>query len=219
MRRNDLLLLLLALGPACVEPPDGDDSGPATCDITIDETWPLGGAQDVYHRDSLEFTLSEPDPDALVVAEFPGEQSFIGEGEIVLYTPAEPLEPDQDYTVGLDYCHGSPRIDFHTSTYGLDLEEDSDLVGSTFAVDLTSGRFGLGATMAEGLSAFFDRAILFQILGAWPGGIALRVAISEPIGSGGAQDPCYRTTEFADLATEQAPFFGFELADFVLGAQ
>ena len=45
------------------------------CDIVITGTWPADGAVGVYNRDPIEFTLSDPVPNAVVVADFDGTQT------------------------------------------------------------------------------------------------------------------------------------------------
>lgn len=139
------LLPLLVLS-GCTDPILPRDVEP-TCETTIPSTWPDNGATGVYHRGAVEFTLSEPDPTAVVVADFDGVQSTRDGGLVVVYTPTEPLEPLTTYEVSLDYCRGTPSISFTTSALGSALMDDVDLVGRVYAADMTD--LGLGHRLGQ----------------------------------------------------------------------
>lgn len=203
---------------ACAPGPAGQDSGEGMvdCDVTIDETWPAQGATDAYWRDAVEFRLSGPDSTALVVADFDGAQSWEDDGTSLVYTPDAPLEPSSSYTVGLDYCHGSPSITFETSSYGLPIEDPEALPGQAYLVDLTAGRFVTGGSMAEGLSMFFTRSILFEVLSVGHDELSIRAGVSTARGE--AQDPCYLSVDIDEVDGEEAPYFELSIEDFTFGA-
>lgn len=216
-----LLLTTLLVGCfAPAEAPEDDsalDDDTVDCDIVIDATEPFDGQVDAYWRAPLVFTFSEPDPTAQVDAPFPGTETWDETGTVLTFTPDAPLEPAQDYTVGVDFCHGSPQIDFRTSAYGAPIDNPGALIGQTFAVDLAAGRFLDGAGIAEPLSSFFNRSVLFEVVGMGPGGLDLRVGVSTASGAL-AQDPCFGTVDLEGLDASDAPFFAFDVEDFVFGA-
>ncbi len=189
------------------------DSGP-TCDITIDSTDPSQGSTDHYFRGPLLFELSEPDPTATVVAPFAGTQTV--DGDYVIFTPDEPLKPDTDYAVTFDYCHGAPEIAFSTSSLGAPVEDTSSLVGRTYAVDFSEGRFIEGDEIGELLSTFFGRRLLVQVLDYRDEGVDLRVAVSKVVSD--QQEPCRRTTDLEGLDITASPYFSFATDEFSFGA-
>lgn len=184
-----------------------DPSEPAApaCDITIVETVPADGASDAYHRGPIEFHLSEADPTATVVADFPGVQSTRDEGRVVVFTPTDPLEPGATYAVGLDYCHGSPTIAFTTSDYGEALAID-DLVGRTYVVELADARFPAGESIADLVASVFTDRLLVGIVAVTGDEVELRIALPAE-GDEIAQDPCIRTVELPAGWFAEAPYF------------
>jgi len=209
-------LAALAGSSACVEVPDlGTDAGP-TCTVSVDSTWPIDGAQDFYHRSALEFELSEPDPTAVVAAEFPGEQAVSADGLWISYLPDEPLEPETVYEAGLDYCHGSPRISFSTSELGLPVESGATMLGRTFELDLTSGRYLQSSDVAQAFSAAFDRTVLFEVQFDEGAGLGVLAGMSDGGEGSVSQDPCQPTSSSLQVDNDEAPFFSFRLDEFEL---
>lgn len=204
-----MLFALLACAPADLP----GDSGP-TCDVTIDSTDPSDGAVDHYFRGPLLFELSEPDPTAVVVASFPGTQTV--DGNYVVYTPDEPLDPNTEYTVGFDYCHGAPEITFMTSDLGESVEDTEALLGNTYAIDFSEGRFLEGDDIGELLSTFFGRSLLIQVLAYDEDGMDIRVAVSER--GGDDQEVCRRTLDIEGMDITESPYFSFQTDEFSFGA-
>jgi hypothetical protein len=204
-----MFLLLMACAP---EDALGDSA--PTCDVTIDSTDPSTGSLDHYFRGPLLFELSEPDPTAQVIAPFAGTQTV--DGDYVVFTPDEPLEPDTDYTVVFDYCHGAPEISFSTSSLGAPVEDTSALVGRTYAIDFSEGRFLEGDDIGELLSTFFGRSLLIQVLSYDEDGVDLRVAVSRTGST--QQEPCRRTTDLEGMDVSESPYFSFATDEFSFGA-
>ncbi len=131
---------------------DVDSDTDSDCSTVIESTFPVDGSRDAYYRGSIEFELSGEDPSAEVEAPVDGTQSLRGERTVV-FTPDEPLEPDTDYAFTLRYCGGSGETEFRTSEIGTPLDAADDLVGATFAIDLSAGRWvepaGVGSLLAQ----------------------------------------------------------------------
>ncbi len=196
------------------------DSGEpaASCDIELSNTQPYEGQRDFYWRDAFVFEFSDVDSTATVQFEAPGTATWDDTGTVLTFQPDAPLSPNTDYTVGVDFCRSNPELTFHTSDFGTPIADPSALMGQTYAVALNEGRFIEGTGIAEPLSIFFNRSVYFQVLGVSASGLDLRVAVSgaptDPLG----QDPCFATTDLTGLDASAAPFFQFDVGDFVLGA-
>lgn len=222
------LAVAVALGFFACAPtiPKEADSGPAAtsttetvdCDVVLEETTPFDGQTDTYWRDPFTFSFSEPDPTATVVFDPSGTATWDDSETTLTFTPAAPLAPNTDYTVGIDFCRSSPELSFRTSELGSPITDPASLVGRTYAVDLSAGRFVEGAGIAEPLSAFFNRSVLFQVTHLDATGLDLRVAVSGTPTDPAGQDQCFATIDMVDLDPSEAPFFAFDLDDFVLGA-
>jgi hypothetical protein len=202
-----LPLLLLACQPS--DPTDDTHVvGPGDCEVGIESTYPTDGATDAYYRGAVEFSLSEADSSAMVFADFEGVQTTEDDGLTVVFTPSEPLEPLTSYEVGLDYCRGTPTIDFTTSTYGLPLEDPAALLGSTWAYDLRDARFYQAGYLGDLLQTFAERVGLVSVVGIEGDTIDLRLAVAddnEPPG----QDYCARTMEVEAVDFSDTPYLQF----------
>jgi len=212
---------LLALLPASCAPVDVSDnisdSEPPTCEVTIESVWPEDGANDAYYRSPVEIRLSEPDPTLSVSFEPSGELSTLDGGTTVLFAFDQPLQPDALYDYQVDYCHGAPSFSFTTSSYGAPVVNPQALLGHTFLVDLTSGRFTEGEGVGDTMSLFFTRGVLVQVVSVEDDEMTLILGVSTPLQGPVAQDPCFFTTEVTAAASE-SPFFELDIADFVFGA-
>ena len=176
---------------------DSYTNGVPTCDITVDATWPLQDAMDFYYRDTFEFNLSAPDPDARIIFGMPGTQTVEENGLKIVFTPQSPLTPNTDYEVALDYCYGSPTIAFSTSDLGEPIDNPASVLGRTYEVDLREARFIDNPGVADFLTSWLDRTLLFQVTDYNDGEIALRMAIADLYG---AQDVCYRSFDIDGIS-------------------
>jgi hypothetical protein len=177
------------------------------CGLGI-EPWPANGATDAYYRADIEFELDDPDPEMTPVVtladdlgDVPGDTWFSEDMETVYFTPAVPLEPQTTYAATITTCNGPATVAFTTSELGLPLEVD--IVGQTWAVDLTQGR----VLRPEGVGD-----IIFEL------GVPLvLVEVQEVDGSlelmgalaldDGTQDPCTPTIPFPSADFGDSPFF------------
>jgi hypothetical protein len=211
-------MLLFAALLGC--PNDTDTSFEDTsvdCPVTIDKTHPLDGATDAYYRSAIEFHLSEPDPTALVIADFDGIQTDRGGGSIILFTPTAPLDPETTYTVGLEYCRGAPSIEFTTSALGTALTDPAALVGRTFTLDMLQARFVAGAEVAATAATLFDRNLLASVLGLDGDWLRLRLgkALADDTGN---QDFCARTVDLPPADVSNLPWFHLLTDELQFGA-
>ena len=187
------------------------------CPITIDKTHPLDGATDGYYRGAIEFHLSEPDPTALVIADFDGIQTARAGGSTILYTPTVPLDPETTYTVGLEYCRRAPSIEFTTSSLGTTLTDPSSLVGRTFTLDMLQARFVAGAEVAATAATLFDRNLLASVVGL--DGDWLRMRIGGALGDDPEnQDFCARTVDLPAADVTNLPWFHLLTDELQFGA-
>ncbi len=174
-----------------------------TCDTTIPETWPVDGDPGVYHRSPVEFTLSEPDPSAAVIA----EQTTRNDGLTVVYTPTDPLDPLTTYEVGLEYCRGTATIDFTTSELGQDLQGEFDLEGRVYLADFNTVRHVTGDGVADVISTFLGDYVLLEVIEASEHVLQLRVALAIEDSEGFVQDPCGVTVDLPEADFNAMPYF------------
>lgn len=189
-----------------------------TCETTIPATWPVDGAVGVYHRGAIEFTLSEPDETATVLADFDGVQSTRADGLVVVYTPTEPLDTNTTYTVSLDYCRGTPSISFTTSELGEPLAESAQVLGGVYAADFTAVRFLSGDGVGQVIRTFIGDELLLQVVQASDHVFQLRAALVDLESSTLAQDPCATTALLPESDFSDQPWFEHAAADVVLDA-
>ena len=209
-----IFYLVVPFGVACDAKSGADLSQdePPTCDAVVESTWPADGTTDAYYRDRIEFHLSGPDQYATVIAPVDGDQSFENDGKTVVFTPSEPLEPDTEYELGLDFCQGEPTLSFSTSVLGQPLEVPSDLIGATFVLDPTEARFSETGGVGKVLAHLYGRPFLLQFIDFEDGVADVRLAVGIDGGAPYIQDECYRTLDL----------FGVDLsndADFVFAEE
>lgn len=198
------MFLLFTLACTDAEPVD---SAPV-CFTTIDATDPANGAVAHNYREPIVFTLSEPDPTASFQADFAGTTRLADEGLTLIYDLDEPLEPEHDYEITLDYCRGSAAIAFTTSSLGSPMDDPSSLVGAGWAIDPAEGRYIDGEGVGEVMSSFFGRSILVEVLSYDGDTMDIRAGVSE-VGKSD-QEFCRRTNDIVGLDTSQLPYFTFE---------
>jgi hypothetical protein len=201
---NRILIVIPFVTLACTGA--STDSGAANtgnqdCDTTVDATWPENGAADFYFRDAIEFTLSDPDPSAEVIFSRSGSQSTSDDGLTVIFTPDQPLPPSTEFEAALDYCYGSPTIEFSTSELGEDLENPLAIAGKTYRVDLADARYTENPGVAGFLMGWLNRDLLFHISDIQDGALSLRLALAGEEAEDG-QDLCYRTFDIEGMTLE-----------------
>ena len=199
---NRVIHCLIAMGiTGCGEDESSasDQDQSQECDVVVEGTWPSDGSTEAYYRDSVEFYLSDADRYAKVIADFSGVQSFEDDGRTVVYEPDEPLSPSTDYSVALDYCFGQPSIEFATSSLGLPLSDPESLVGATFLLDPTDGRFTDEGRVGEVLAGLYGRSLLVQFIDYDEGIVDVRLAVAEQHPGNPTQDECYRTLDLSSV--------------------
>ncbi|MFT5682690.1 MAG: hypothetical protein ACI8RZ_003614 [Myxococcota bacterium] len=209
MRIQNLCLSVFLLTAACS---DGKDTGPVEevqgdCDISITKTWPADGATGVYHRDPIEFTLSEPDSTATLEADFTGTQTISEDGLLISYTPDPPLDPDTTYTVTMSYCFATPQVSFTTSSLGTPLESGVSLGGMTWLQDPSEGEYTQGSGLVANMAAVFDRALLVAVSASDGSSMDWRLGVADEAEE--LQDECFRTIDVEGIDLSEPPFFQF----------
>ena len=177
------------------------------CDVQVANTVPSNGAGDVYHRDAISFSLTSPDPTAVILADFPGTQSVSDDGMTIYYVPDQPLEPSTTYKVALDYCYAQPEIRFTTSELGEPLESDLDLLGLSWIVDPVGGEYLEGSGFAALMGSVFDRDLVVQVTDVDGPELTMRLGVANE--SGSAQDECFRTVEVTAVDLTEEPYLQF----------
>jgi len=154
----------------------------------------------------VEFQLTEPDLTAIVVADFDGVQSTRGDGSVLVYTPTVPLQPETRYTAGLEYCHGTPEIEFTTSSMGKPIDDPQSLVGNMYSINMLNARFLAGKEVAETATSLFDRRLLASVTSVDGDWLHLRIgkASEEDIHR---QDYCARTVDLPAANFTNTPWF------------
>ncbi len=211
------MLLFAALLGCPGDPSSQPEDTSVDCPVTIDKTHPLDGATDAYYRGAIEFHLSEPDPTALVIADFDGIQTTRGDGSTLLFTPTVPLAPNTTYTVGLEYCRGAPSIEFTTSSLGADLTDAAALPGKTFTMDLLQARFVAGDEVSATAATLFDRNLLATILGLEGDWLRLRIGVARE-DDPESQDFCARTVDLPAADVTHLPWFHLLTDELQFGA-
>ncbi len=204
------MFLLLSCAEPETTPTDTAQTDPVTCDTTIQETWPQAGAVDVYYRDTISFTLTEPDATAQVVADFEGVQSVSEDGLVVSYSPTDPLAPSTDYTVALDYCHGNAEIAFRTSAFGEPLDEGLDLNGYTWGFTLADAHSVEPAQVGELAANFFSNTLLLGVVDVDGETVDMRMAVATA--GADTQDWCAQTFDIQGIALD-GPYFDTSVRD------
>ncbi|MBN1334522.1 MAG: hypothetical protein JXB39_01020 [Deltaproteobacteria bacterium] len=205
--------LALTLSACTAQEDTGGETGTTACGVTVDKTIPENGSTDAYYRASVEFWLSDPDPEGDPTVTLSGPSGDVtgatwisDDGEIVRFQPSTPLDPSTEYASKLQYCSGDAIIGFQTSALGTPLSVD--LVDRTFHLDLTTARFVEPATFGALLGMYLNVDILVGVLAADPGHTldvigAVTVSDSDPP----VQNFCMPTIAFPQADFSEAPWF------------
>jgi hypothetical protein len=126
--------------------------------------------------------------------------------DTVYFTPDEILEPSTTYTATLDYCSGSPSIDFTTSSLGASLEGGVDITQQTYRLDLQSGRVVVPEGVGAVLQDYLDFQILVQPTAVENDTISMVGALASEVDND-FQDYCDPTIDFPVADFSDAPYF------------
>mgnify|MGYP006928191190 CR=1 FL=1 len=137
---------------------DDDDNG---CQDIL-EFFPADGETAVYYRTAIEFTLESTDGSEVITVDGATGTSTIVDNKVV-FTPDTVLSPSTSYNVTLDWCGGPTSTTWTTSAVG-GAADEADLIGSTFALDLGSGRFVTPAGIGPLIQQQLEQPILIGVV-------------------------------------------------------
>ena len=225
MGTSHLPIIALAILASCSKSAmkEGDTGSQSSadapsCEITVNRTAPVDGANDHYYLDPIVFELSAPDETAQILTDIPGDTLWSDDGRTLTFKPRDPLAPMTTYSVTLDYCYASPEIVFSTSQYGTALEASADLEGAVYMLDFTSGDYTMGDNAGELMNAVFQWPILVQLLDTDGPYLDAMAAIGEKDTQTPAQNMCARTLLVDQLSTATLPLLSGGMNDEVFGA-
>ena len=217
MTFSTLATATLVLLFSCTNNGSDFEAGPTgDCDIVVSNTWPADGATGVYNRHPIEFTLSSPDPTAVVLADFPGTQVTSEDGLTITYIPDDPLETNTTYDVALEYCYATPQIRFTTSTLGEPLNDDLALQDVSWVLDPLAGEYLEGYGLASTMAAVFKRDLMAQVTEEYGSELTMRLGVADNAGQ--SQDECFRTIEATEIDFSGEPYLEFYTPKMTFGA-
>lgn len=182
------------------------DTHTGPCDVLVSRTYPSEGAVDAYYRSSVEFTLSEPDPTAIIQTSIPGAQSTSADGLTVAWTPAAPLTPNTAYSATLHYCHGDVTVNFQTSDLGSPVVNPAGLVGAVYKLDLAGARWVEPAAAGPLLAAeLADRPLYLTVSGLSGTTIDLYGEMGRAVRPSTEPDYCLPTLDFPSTSFTASP--------------
>jgi len=197
-------LSLTACGKSADDTADSSDPG---CGVEVRATYPGNQSTDFYYRGYIEFQLSQPDETAVLSIDgVDGVSTLNSRMDTVFFTPDENLEPATTYTASLDYCSGSPSIEFTTSSLGASLESEVDITQQTYRLDLQSGRVVVPEGVGAVLQDYLDFQILIQPTTVENDSITMLGALASDLDNN-YQDYCDPTIEFPIADFSDAPYF------------
>ncbi len=223
------LFISLAAALACTGDKGTDtagsvDSGTTTgdqgCGVEIDDTYPVLEATDMYYMSNIEVELSDPDETATLTlqdsagADVPGTLTV--DDDTLTFDPTDPLQASSSYTAVLTYCGSETPVEigFMTSSLGGELEGgDSSVLGQTYALDISSGKFVEPPGVGDLLGGLIEFNILIGIRSVENGELGIRGAISDEGST--SQDYCTSTLDdFPPADFSNAPYFEIPEGDF-----
>jgi len=211
--RNLLLVAPAALLAACGgKTTDTGDTAPQGCGVTIYESVPTTDAADHYYRAPVEFHLTGADDTAVASltdasgAAVSGTSSLSGDSTVVYFAADSELSPSSTYTAGLTYCSGDASVAFSTSSLGGALE--SDILGNTYALDLSAARFVKPEGVGVLLQQYVTQEILAGVTNVVSGeALSMLGAIAEEGSDPTTQDYCTETFDFPTADFSEEPYF------------
>jgi len=213
MLRNCWILSALALAIttslalACAPAGDDDDTVPDPDAPVVTDLSPGPGDIDFFYQAPLwaEWNVA---PEGAGYALAMGTESISGttdtrsSGRVLSFTPDAALLPSASYTSTISWnSPDSPlTFEFQTGAYGNVVDDESNLIGRTFNLDLASADFveppGVGPILQSSIG---DTAILFSPTGfVDSSNTAMHIlgAVGEVISGEVSQDPCAQTLGF-----------------------
>lgn len=183
-----------------------------TCATSIVETLPYPDSVDVYYRSTIQFELSEEEPNAHII--LTSDEEIVDgtvtlNNQIVTFKPSTPLQPNTGYTAALSYC-GSIEpvsVSFSTSNLGTEVEGGiAALQDRSYAVDLNFGQVIQPTGVGDFLQTLLENQFLFDVQTIMGTEAAVRMALSKPEST--EQNFCVPTIEdFPIVDLSQTPFF------------
>ena len=207
MIRLALPIVALSLVSCGKSADDTADTSASTCGVEVRATYPSSDSTDFYYRGFVEFQLSQPDETAVLSIDgVSGVSTLNSRMDTVYFTPDETLESNTTYTATLDYCSGSPSIDFTTSSLGSSLEAGVDITQMTYRLDLQSGRVVVPEGVGAVLQDYLDFQILIQPTAVENNTISMVGALASEVDND-FQDYCDPTIDFPVADFSAAPYF------------
>lgn len=211
--------LALATVIGCSGDKDGDDTsgdggttsdgGTGACEVEISSTFPVDGETSAYYRTTVDFKLSDADPDGTPSVTLSGTSGDVGgtttaseDGKTVTFTPSAALESGATYTATIDFCRGQDSISFTTSSLGAPLTAAID--GKAYKVDLGGADFVEPAGVADLLLGQLENDILLGVVSSSPD-LQMIGAISMTGTSD--QDMCTESIDFPPADFSGSPYF------------
>ena len=216
-----LLMLVACSGKDSDTGPSGDDTAPPDCEAIAVEADPADGADDVYYRGSVTFTLDAADDTAVVSVEGPDGAvdgaSAWADAQSVVWTPSAPLAPDTSYTATLAYACGEESATWTTSSTGTPVVE-ADIVGGSWLLDFGSGVFTEPGDIGDVVQSNLRVDMLLGVVDISGDTVTIRGAPAAEDGSG--QDACAPSLEFPEPADFSAnPYFSAGTEEATITAQ
>lgn len=215
-----IALLLVLVG--CAEDTDSGiiedtawwpDTGDTDCDDYIVRTWPDDGDDDWYWR-APPTVLARTDAQEAYAARLLDADGELIETETVWVENSfrvvfdGALDPLAGYMLQVADCHGPRDIGFTTSAYGTPLAiAGADLVGRTYAFDMSTARWDQPIGFGTLLSLYFTTPILIGVESVSGGAVDLLGAQGKRDDSGMAQVDSEPTWDFPEADFSQAPYF------------
>jgi hypothetical protein len=207
----------LAAVIGCGSKDDGADSGPGEgavdsgCDVEgVSPLYPEADGAEFYYRSHVQFVFDGVDEDAtLTVTDGAGaavDGSTSWEENTLSFAPSAPLANSTQYSATLTHCAGESTIGFMTGALGGALDENVDLTGMKYVVELDGARFVKPAGVGGLLMGLLEQNILLGVTEVTDDTIEMMGAISETDSTD--QDACEASIVFPDPADfTAAPFF------------
>jgi len=175
------------------------------------------GQTNFFYRDNIVFSVTDGADTALISVTDSTGASIDGETWVddrvaadeplrVVFTPNAPLQASTDYSATLDYCAGSPSVDFRTSDLGTPIDGLERIDGAVYSMDMSAAKVVQPSGVAQVLLTLLDNDLALRVDGATDDTLSLAVASVRV--EDGRQDTCTPTLDFSMPGNfTQAPAF------------
>lgn len=208
-----LILSMAGCGGDDSEETDDTDGGTQSC-TTAATLFPAANATGVYYRTTIEAKFAAIESDATIEVDGVTGTSAV-RGNSIVFTPGSPLSPDTDYTATLHRACGDATWTFRTSDVGGAV---GDVTGSSYALDLGSGRFIKPEGVASLLQQYLTTDVLIGVESVSGSNIQMVGAIGLEDADPPTQDPCAETIPFP-AASFANPYFQVGPAETTINVQ